>query len=100
MRPLQQVYGRASYFGCGQPSERWHRCPDANRFCSIRSTVSGRSRRRVLVLSHAPATILADLPVDLPAARDQITTRQSAEFVARRTEIARLLHTGELERSR
>lgn len=54
----------------------------------------------MLVLSHAPATILADLPVDLPAARDQITTRQSAEFVARRTEIARLLHTGELERSR
>jgi NitT/TauT family transport system ATP-binding protein len=47
---------------------------------------------RVLVLSKSPATIVADLRVDLPAQRDQITTRGSATFVELRTEIARLLH--------
>jgi NitT/TauT family transport system ATP-binding protein len=48
---------------------------------------------RVLVLSRAPAAIVADLTVGLPANRDQITTRGSATFVELRTEIARLLHT-------
>jgi NitT/TauT family transport system ATP-binding protein len=47
---------------------------------------------RVLVLSKSPASIVADLPVDLPARRDQITTRRSPELVKLRTEIARLLH--------
>jgi NitT/TauT family transport system ATP-binding protein len=47
---------------------------------------------RVLVLSKSPATIVADLTVDLPARRDQITTRGSAAFVELRTEVARLLH--------
>jgi len=47
---------------------------------------------RVLVLSRSPATIVADLPVDLPPDRDQITTRGSTTFVDLRTEIARLLH--------
>jgi NitT/TauT family transport system ATP-binding protein len=46
---------------------------------------------RVLVLSPSPASIVADLPVGLPAERDQITTRESPEFVALRGEIARLL---------
>lgn len=49
---------------------------------------------RVLVLSKSPASIVADLPVGLPAERDQITTRESAEFVALRGEVARLLHGG------
>ncbi|WIX81494.1 ABC transporter ATP-binding protein [Amycolatopsis carbonis] len=47
---------------------------------------------RVLVLSKSPARIVADLPVGLPAERDQITTRESAEFVTLRGEVARLLH--------
>jgi NitT/TauT family transport system ATP-binding protein len=47
---------------------------------------------RVLVLSKSPASIIADLTVDLPAERDQITTRESAKFVALRGEVARLLH--------
>jgi NitT/TauT family transport system ATP-binding protein len=47
---------------------------------------------RVLVLSRSPARIVSDLTVGLPAQRDQITTRGSAEFVELRTEIARLLH--------
>ncbi|MEV6900719.1 ABC transporter ATP-binding protein [Amycolatopsis sp. NPDC051372] len=47
---------------------------------------------RVLVLSKSPASIVADLPVDLPAERDQITTRESPEFVTLRGEVARLLH--------
>lgn len=48
---------------------------------------------RVLVLSSSPASIVADLPVHLPANRDQIDTRESAEFVALRGEVARLLRT-------
>ncbi|GAB3485369.1 ABC transporter ATP-binding protein [Amycolatopsis cihanbeyliensis] len=50
---------------------------------------------RVLVLCKSPASIIADLPVDLPAERDQITTRASAGFVSMRSEVARLLHGGE-----
>jgi NitT/TauT family transport system ATP-binding protein len=46
---------------------------------------------RVLVLSPAPASIVADLAVGLPAERDQIATRESGEFVALRAEVARLL---------
>ena len=49
---------------------------------------------RVLVLSKSPASIVADLRVDLPADRDQIATRESAEFVTLRGEVARLLHGG------
>jgi NitT/TauT family transport system ATP-binding protein len=47
---------------------------------------------RVLVLSKSPASIVADLPVDLPTERNQITTRESKNFVALRGEVARLLH--------
>ncbi|PRX50273.1 NitT/TauT family transport system ATP-binding protein [Prauserella shujinwangii] len=49
---------------------------------------------RVLVLSKSPARIVADLPVDLPPERDQITTRESKNFVSLRGEVARLLHGG------
>ncbi len=48
---------------------------------------------RVLVLSKAPATVLKTLDVGLPAARDQVGTRGSAEFVRLRTEVARLVHS-------
>jgi NitT/TauT family transport system ATP-binding protein len=46
---------------------------------------------RVLVLSSAPGTVVADLTVDLPPDRDQITTRESEAFVHLRAETARLL---------
>ncbi|MEU8638412.1 ABC transporter ATP-binding protein [Amycolatopsis sp. NPDC048633] len=49
---------------------------------------------RVLVLSKSPASIVADLPVGLPAERNQITTRESSEFVTLRGEVARLLQGG------
>ncbi|WP_328448230.1 MULTISPECIES: ABC transporter ATP-binding protein [unclassified Amycolatopsis] len=52
---------------------------------------------RVLVLSKSPASIVADLRVDLPADRDQIATRESLEFVTLRGEVARLLHGGSPE---
>ncbi|MCP3804160.1 ABC transporter ATP-binding protein [Allokutzneria sp. A3M-2-11 16] len=55
---------------------------------------------RVLVLSKSPATIVANLKVDLPAERDQITTRESDTFVALRAETARLLHGGGTVRPR
>jgi NitT/TauT family transport system ATP-binding protein len=46
---------------------------------------------RVLVLSTAPGTVVADLTVGLPPDRDQITTRESEAFVHLRAETARLL---------
>nr|WP_307796348.1 ABC transporter ATP-binding protein [Amycolatopsis sp. 195334CR] len=55
---------------------------------------------RVLVLSKSPAKIVADLKVGLPAERDQITTRESAEFVSLRGEVARLLHGGQPDAER
>ena len=46
---------------------------------------------RVLVLSSAPARLLADVPVSLPRPRDQLTTRQLPEFVKQRARVASLL---------
>jgi NitT/TauT family transport system ATP-binding protein len=46
---------------------------------------------RVLVLSSAPSRILAAIPVELPAARDQITTRADERFVLLRARIAQLI---------
>jgi NitT/TauT family transport system ATP-binding protein len=51
---------------------------------------------RVLVLSTAPTTIVETLKVGLPRERDQITTRESEEFVHLRGEVARLLRHTEL----
>ncbi|MFD9740924.1 ABC transporter ATP-binding protein [Umezawaea sp. NPDC059074] len=55
---------------------------------------------RVLVLSTSPAAVVADLRVDLPVERDQITTRESDAFVALRGEVARLLNVGRPEAQR
>ena len=46
---------------------------------------------RVIVLSRAPGRIIADLRVDLPSPRDQITTRELPEFVHLRAEVGRLV---------
>jgi NitT/TauT family transport system ATP-binding protein len=46
---------------------------------------------RVVVLSTAPTTVLKTIDVDLPEQRDQITTRESEQFVHLRGEVARLL---------
>jgi NitT/TauT family transport system ATP-binding protein len=46
---------------------------------------------RVVVLSRPPATVAAEVPVDLPRPRDQIETRAAEGFVERRARIARLL---------
>lgn len=48
---------------------------------------------RILVLSKSPASIVADLNVDLGANRDQIATRESETFVHLRGEVARLLRS-------
>jgi NitT/TauT family transport system ATP-binding protein len=55
--------------------------------CCWSRTTSTRAHlgARVLVLSPSPATIVADLPAD----PDQIATRESAPFVALRSEVAR-----------
>jgi NitT/TauT family transport system ATP-binding protein len=46
---------------------------------------------RVVVLSGAPTVVLRTIDVDLPTERDQITTRESEQFVHLRGEVARLL---------
>jgi NitT/TauT family transport system ATP-binding protein len=46
---------------------------------------------RVVVLSKSPGRVRADLPVGLPTARDQITTRELPEFVHLRAEVGRLV---------
>jgi NitT/TauT family transport system ATP-binding protein len=48
---------------------------------------------RVVVLSPRPARVVADLAVDLPGERDQITTRGSEAFVRLRTRAAGHLRT-------
>ncbi|MFI7676119.1 ABC transporter ATP-binding protein [Actinophytocola sp. NPDC049390] len=49
---------------------------------------------RVLVLSKAPSTVVSTLPVPLGTERDQITTKETDEFVHLRGEVARLLRYG------
>ena len=46
---------------------------------------------RVIVLSSAPGTVLAQIEVDLRRPRDQIATKALNEFVLRRSVIARLI---------
>jgi NitT/TauT family transport system ATP-binding protein len=46
---------------------------------------------RVVVLSKAPARVVGDLHVDLPAPRSQIATREDPEFVRLRAEVGRLV---------
>jgi NitT/TauT family transport system ATP-binding protein len=46
---------------------------------------------RVLVLTHGPGRVRADLRVDLPAPRDQITTKETREFAHLRAEVSRLV---------
>lgn len=43
--------------------------------------------QRVLVLSNRPTVVLEDVPVNLPRERDQLTTRNDAEFARLRTHI-------------
>ena len=46
---------------------------------------------RVIVLSRGPGRVVAEVPVDLPAPRDQITTRELREFAGLRAEVGRLV---------
>ncbi|WP_116020993.1 ABC transporter ATP-binding protein [Thermomonospora umbrina] len=46
---------------------------------------------RVVVLGSSPGHVRADLPVDLPGPRDQISTRELPEFVRLRAEVGRLV---------
>ncbi len=48
---------------------------------------------RVIVLSHGPGRVRADLPVRLPEPRDQIATKELPEFVRLRTEVSRLVRS-------
>jgi NitT/TauT family transport system ATP-binding protein len=46
---------------------------------------------RVIVLSRSPTTVLGRIATELPRPRDQIATKALPEFVAKRSEIARLI---------
>jgi NitT/TauT family transport system ATP-binding protein len=46
---------------------------------------------RVVVLGRGPGRVVADLPVDLPREREQITTRTLPAFVKLRAEVGRLV---------
>ena len=46
---------------------------------------------RVVVLSQGPGRVVAELPVDLPAPRDQIATKELPEFARLRAEVSRLV---------
>jgi NitT/TauT family transport system ATP-binding protein len=46
---------------------------------------------RVVVLSSAPSTVLAQIAINLPRPRDQIATKACDQFVARRSEVAQLI---------
>ena len=46
---------------------------------------------RVIVLSPGPGRVRAVIPVNLPAPRDQIATKELREFVQLRTEVSRLV---------
>ena len=46
---------------------------------------------RVLVLTQGPGRVRAEVIVDLPAPRDQITTRELREFARLRAEVSRLV---------
>jgi NitT/TauT family transport system ATP-binding protein len=46
---------------------------------------------RVIVLTPAPGRVRADITVDLPRPRDQITTKELREFAHLRTEVGRLV---------
>jgi len=48
---------------------------------------------RVIVLTPGPGRVRADLPVSLPAPRDQIETKELPEFVHLRTEVSRLVRS-------
>ncbi len=46
---------------------------------------------RVIVLTPGPGRVRAEIPVNLPAPRDQITTKETREFAHLRTEVSRLV---------
>ena len=55
---------------------------------------------RVVVLSHGPGRVMAELPVGLPAPRDQIATKELREFARLRAEVSRLVRATKLPESR
>jgi NitT/TauT family transport system ATP-binding protein len=44
-----------------------------------------------VVLTRGPGRVIADVPVDLPSPRDQITTKELREFARLRAEVSRLV---------
>ncbi|MED7922980.1 ABC transporter ATP-binding protein [Nonomuraea sp. LP-02] len=47
--------------------------------------------QRVIVLSNSPTVVLEDVPIDLPAERDQLTTRSLPRFAELRSQVYELI---------
>jgi NitT/TauT family transport system ATP-binding protein len=54
---------------------------------------------RVMLMSHRPGTVVADVPIDLPRPRPTEMQYENAEFLAYRSELTRLLKV-EVDRAR
>jgi NitT/TauT family transport system ATP-binding protein len=55
---------------------------------------------RVVVLSAAPSTVLAQIGIALPRPRDQISTKACEQFIAKRSEVAQLIRRRAVSRAR
>jgi NitT/TauT family transport system ATP-binding protein len=51
---------------------------------------------RIVVLTHAPTVVKEVLPVELPSPRDQIATKELAEFTQLRAHVYRLIRREQL----
>jgi ABC-type nitrate/sulfonate/bicarbonate transport system ATPase subunit len=63
----------------------------------IRAPALLRKGDRVIVLTHGPGRVRAEIEVSLPAPSDQITTKETCEFAHLRTEVSRLVRANGAE---
>ena len=69
----------------------WHRFKVTTLFVTHDIDESVYLGQRVLVLSNRPTVVLADVPIDLPDERDQLTTRSDARFTELRGQVYELI---------
>jgi NitT/TauT family transport system ATP-binding protein len=80
--------------------EVWHRHDCTVLFVTHDIDESVYLADRVVVLSRAPARVVAEIEIDLARPRDQITTRELPRFVELRAEVARLIRRPQAPASR
>jgi NitT/TauT family transport system ATP-binding protein len=65
----------------------WHRLGLTVLFVTHDIDESVYLGQRVIMLSHAPTTVADELTIDLPATRDQLTTRGDQRFTELRSHV-------------